>query len=114
MGLIYSNKGHPHDPMVHTVLIARSSKSPSSLTTASQFKRHSRGSNICNLNNHQASILEGKTKRDELEEPKRQRQEDEEFDKKCKLIDEEVRAVQERQENVHEKREKIVILVEMN
>ena len=43
-----------------------------------------------------------------------QRQEGEELDKECKLIDKEVRATQQRQEDAHKKREKIVRLVEMN
>ena len=62
----------------------------------------------------QASILQEKGRKDELEELKRQQLEDKQLDEKCKLIDERARTAQQCQENAHKEREKIVRQVEMN
>lgn len=61
-----------------------------------------------------ASLLEEKKRRDELEELKRQRQEDEQLDTECVLIDKEARDAPQRQQEAQRKRETIVRQVAMN
>lgn len=90
------------------------SKSASSLPSASRISRVSRGSNTSVLSDLQASLLEGKKRRDELEELKRQQMEDEELDAECALIDKEARDAQQRQQEAQQKREKIVRNVATN
>lgn len=92
------------------------SESASSVPTGcSDTSRHSRDSRHApNLSDLQASILQEKGRKDELEELKRQQLEDKQLDEKCKLIDERARAAQQCQENAHKEREKMVRQVEMN
>ncbi|XP_069378750.1 uncharacterized protein [Paralichthys olivaceus] len=90
------------------------SKSVSSLPSASRISRFSRGSSTSVLSDLQASLLEEKKRRDELEELKRQQREDEELDTECALIDKEARDAQQRQQEAQQKREKIVRKVATN
>lgn len=78
------------------------------------LSKHSRSSNASVLSDLQASLLEEKKRRDELEELKRQRQEDEQLGTECALIDKEARDAQQKQQEAQRKRETIVRQVAMN
>lgn len=75
---------------------------------SSYVSRQSRSSHVTNLSDLQASLLEEKEIEDELEELKRQRQEDNELDEKCRLIDQRAKTAQQIQEEAHRERETLV------
>lgn len=60
------------------------------------------------MSDTQHCILDEKAKRDELEELRRQRQEDDELDEKCALIDRKAREAQRVQEEAQRERERLI------
>ena len=83
-------------------------------TRSSHMSRHSSGSHTSHLSDLQVSVLDEKKRKDELEELKRQRQEERLLDEQCKSIDERARAAQHMQEDAHKERERIVRQVEID
>ena len=85
-----------------------------SLPVGSQVSRHSGSDQAPSLSDIQISILKEKEKRDELEELKRQSQENKELDEQFKTIDEATRAAQNRQADAQRERERLARQVGMN
>jgi len=93
---------------------SRRTQSVFSLPAMSHKSSHSGRSHASHLSDLQISILDGKRRRDELEELKRQRTEERQLDEQCKSIDEKARAAQHLQEDAHKERESVVRQVEMD
>lgn len=83
---------------------------PSQLTSqrVSRHSYRSSSSHTSRLSDTQHCMLDEKAKRDELEELRKQRQEDDELDEKCALIDKKAKDAQRVQEEAHREREKLI------
>lgn len=92
----------------------RSALSQATSHHTSKLSRRSSSSHTSKLSEIQHCILDEKTKRDELEELRRQRREDEELDEKCSLIDKKAKEAQRVQEEAHNERERLIRQTDMD